>query len=457
MAGGAVVSGARATGPKLSKRQEIFAFCLVTSLFFAWGLSYGLLDVLNKKAQEAFKVTRLMSTMLQVAYFGAYIVYSVPASMFASRFGYKAGILMGLALYSIGAIAFWPSAHYAKYYGFVISSFVIACGLATLETMANSYIAVLGSPERAAFRLNLAQSSNGVGAFIGPLIASKTFFTGANAHSLKAVQYTYLAVACFGAALAVLFFFAKLPEISEASIEEDQDASGVVDERPLWRRKHTVFGFISQFFYVTTASFIVNYMADGKLGYSSAKGAEMLMWMQITFMLARIVSTPLLRFFNPAIILSIYGLICTVFSLVAALTDGKAGLAALFLVFFGEAVIYPTTFTLATSNLGKYSKRGAGLLVMGVGGGAAFPPMQGALADAKGTTLSYVIPFAGFSITVAYGIGMFFYTRRIERQKADAALFAQGPATLAHPSDSELEKTESADKGEVDQIERVRA
>merc|ERR1712093_624965 len=266
MAGGAATTGVKAAGPALSKRQEYFAFGLITSLFFLWGISYGLIDVLNSKVQRSFGISKLQSTMLQVAYFGAYLVFSVPASMFASRFGYKKGVIMGLCLYCCGALAFWPSAHYEKYFGFVISAFIIACGLATLETMANSYITVLGTPDRAAFRLNFAQSFNGLAAFLGPLIASKTFLTEAESDSLTSVQYVYLAVACLAAAVA--------------------------DPRPLWKRKHTVFGFLSQFAYVgaqvTTATFVVNLFKESPHHQLTAsEAAQMLTYAQIAFMVAR--------------------------------------------------------------------------------------------------------------------------------------------------------------------------
>ncbi|GAA6064266.1 hypothetical protein JCM10212_002593, partial [Sporobolomyces blumeae] len=250
MAGGGAPAGGFSTTSNLTKRQTIFAFALVTSLFFLWGFSYGLVDVLNKKVQTAFGVTHLQSTMIQVAYFGAYIVFSPVAGAFASRFGYKNGIFLGLTLYCLGALAFWPTAHYEKYVGFPISAFVIACGLATLETMANSYITVLGDAKHAAFRLNVAQSANGLAAFIGPLIASKAFFGHGQEDSLGGLQYVYLGVACLGAAIIVLYAFAKLPEISEEMVAESQESYGIVDERPLWKRKHTVFGFVAQFCYV---------------------------------------------------------------------------------------------------------------------------------------------------------------------------------------------------------------
>merc|ERR1712093_579677 len=280
MAGGAATTGVKAAGPALSKRQEYFAFGLITSLFFLWGISYGLIDVLNSKVQRSFGISKLQSTMLQVAYFGAYLVFSVPASMFASRFGYKKGVIMGLCLYCCGALAFWPSAHYEKYFGFVISAFIIACGLATLETMANSYITVLGTPDRAAFRLNFAQSFNGL-------------------------------AACLGAAVAVLFTFAKLPEITEDNLEDEQEAAGIADPRPLWKRKHTVFGFLSQFAYVgaqvTTATFVVNLFKESPHHQLTAsEAAQMLTYAQIAFMVARFAASPLTYFFNPSIVLSAF-------------------------------------------------------------------------------------------------------------------------------------------------------
>merc|ERR1712093_703932 len=429
MAGGAATTGVKAAGPALSKRQEYFAFGLITSLFFLWGISYGLIDVLNSKVQRSFGISKLQSTMLQVAYFGAYLVFSVPASMFASRFGYKKGVIMGLCLYCCGALAFWPSAHYEKYFGFVISAFIIACGL------------------------NFAQSFNGLAAFLGPLIASKTFLTEAESDSLTSVQYVYLAVACLGAAVAVLFTFAKLPEITEDNLEDEQEAAGIADPRPLWKRKHTVFGFLSQFAYVgaqvTTATFVVNLFKESPHHQLTAsEAAQMLTYAQIAFMVARFAASPLTYFFNPSIVLSAFATLCTVGSLIVAVTTGKAMTAGVFLIFIGESVIYPTTFSLATSNLGRHAKRGAGLLCMGVAGGAVFPPMQGALADAKNTNISYFIPFAGFSIPIMYGVGMFFYTRRM------AAAVAQNLALNQElAGNNGLEKSDSIDKIEDSQVE----
>ncbi|GAA5885887.1 hypothetical protein JCM6882_004191 [Rhodosporidiobolus microsporus] len=449
MGGGGVSSGGvRAAGPTLTKAQQYFAFGLVTSLFFLWGFSYSLVDVLNKKVQHAFGITKLQSTAIQIAYFGAYLVYSIPASMFASRFGYKKGVLMGLTLYVVGALLFWPTAHYEVFWPFPICAFVIGCGLATLETMANSYVSVLGDPKHAAFRLNFAQSFNGLATFIGPTIAAHTFFKDENSTDLSSVQFVYLGVACLGAAVFVLFVFAKLPEIDESAIEEAQENAGFVDERPLWKRKHTVFGFLCQWCYVgaqvTVATFVLNYLTDDG-DYTDSKASQMFGYMQITFMVARFASIPVVRFLNPAIAVTIYGTVCTAFSLMAALTGGKPGLAALFIIFVGESIVYPTVFTLATANLGKHTKRGAGLLCMGVAGGAMFPPIQGKVADAANSRISYLVPTGGFSVIVVYGVCMYFYGRRIEHLTSGNVAGVEGG----------IQRNESLDKVEKEEVEAI--
>ncbi|KAG9082707.1 hypothetical protein FRC06_004891 [Ceratobasidium sp. 370] len=211
MAGGAVLvpSGGKGTSwkQKLPPWNAIYPFALVTSLFFLWGFAYGLLDVLNTHLQNTLGVTKLQSTGLQVAYFRAgYFAFSPIASEVLRRRGYKFTIIMGLTF---------------------ACTAVIACGLASLETAANSYITCLPGTEApgAAFHLLLSQSFNGIAAFAGPFMASKYFFSGDNASNLTNVQWVYLAVALMGAFIAILFVFYELPETSEAELEEKVQAA----------------------------------------------------------------------------------------------------------------------------------------------------------------------------------------------------------------------------------------
>jgi len=157
---------------KSQRSSYLFPLMLVTSLFFLWGLAYGLLDVLNKHFQELLNITKTRSTLLQAAYFGAYFLVALPAGVFMNKYGYKKGIVTGLLLYTAGALLFFPSAEFGSYNFFLLSLFILASGLTFLETAANPYITVLGKQETSEFRLNLSQSFNGVGAFIGPIIGA---------------------------------------------------------------------------------------------------------------------------------------------------------------------------------------------------------------------------------------------------------------------------------------------
>jgi len=329
------------------------------------------------------------------------------------RFGYKKGIHLGLTLYSLGAIFFWPSAKFEKYGGFVGCTFVIGCGLSCLEVAANSYITVLGSPRYAAMRLNTSQGFQGLASFAGPLIASTYFFKGKNAYTLDTVQWVYLAVSGLGIVLNVLFFFCDLPEITEEALTRELAATGgeeAADVGPFYKQYHCIFGFVAQTCYVGAqvgvASFTVNYLVDQGVGISHSRASLMFAFCQLTFTGGRFFGAALLRFIDTAFLLSVYSVACIMCCLGAALSTGHRGIASLFLLFFFESICYPCIFTLGTRGLGPHTKRGSSLIVMGVGGGAWFPPAQGALADKSFTRHSYLVPLAGFVAMTTYSIGL---------------------------------------------------
>ncbi|KAH9931080.1 MFS general substrate transporter [Epithele typhae] len=392
------------TAADLPFRQWCFAFGLVTSLFFTWGFAYGLLDVLNSHFQTIFGINKTQSTLLQLAYFGAYLVYAPIASIFMDKYGYKKGIHMGLTLYSLGAIFFWPSAKFATYGGFVGCTFVIGCGLSCLEVAANSYITVLGSPKYAAARLNFSQGFQGVASFAGPLIASRWFFTGKNATSLDTVQWVYLAVAGLGVLL-------QLPEITQDALAEEMHSAGIdADKEPFHKQYHCIFGWVAQTTYVgaqvAVASLAVNFLTEQGIGISKPLASQLFSYCQITFTVGRFVGVALLQWVDPALLLTVYSAACMVFSLGVTFAPGKSAVGCLFALFFFESICYPVIFTLGTKNLGRHTKRGSGLIVMGVGGGAWWPPMAGAVADHVSTQRSYGIPFAGYTIMAMYAVGM---------------------------------------------------
>jgi len=399
------------TGAELSRTRWLFSFALVTTLFFTWGFAYGLLDVLNAHFQTVFGITKLQSTLLQLAYFGAYFVWAPWAGVFMRKYGYKKGIHLGLFLYSLGAIFFWPSAKFRAYGGFVGCTFVIGCGLASLEVAANSYISVLGTPKYAAARLNFSQGFQGVASFTGPLIASRWFFRGKNATTLDTVQWVYLAVAGLGVVLNILFYFCDLPEITEDALENEMKEKGVAEDiGPFYKQYRCIFGWVAQTAYVGAqvgvASFVVNFLTEQGLGISQSKASTMFSLCQVTFTVGRFVGVVILNWVDPALLLSFFAFMCSVSALCVALLDGWTGVGFLYVLFFFESICYPCIFTLGTKNLGRHTKKGSGLIVMGVGGGAWYPPAQGGLADRASTRRSYLVPASGYLTMLVYAVGL---------------------------------------------------
>jgi len=419
----------------IPRRDRLLGLILVTTLFFLWGFAYGLLDVLNKHFQNVLGISKLQSTGLQVAYFGAYFVFPPLVGGFViSKWGYKVGILLGLGLYVMGALFFWPAAKFLSFGAFVGATFVMASGLSELEIAANAYITVLGDPKTASFRLNFSQSFAGVGSLVGPLIASHAFFSGSNENSLTSVQFVYLGIAIAVGLIAVGFAFLKLPEVSDELMLQQAIAAGdsTIASRPLYKQYHTIFGFVAQFFYVasqvTLATFFLNYVTEVDTNISDALGSNLLSVALATFTIGRFISTGLMRWFRPRHILAVWAFMAAVLSGLTIGLRGVAGVVVLIFVFFFESCMYPTIFSLSISDLGRNTKKGASLLVMGVGGGAVFPPIQGAIADAIGTPKSQCIPMIGYCVVLLYAL--FFaepfgkgYHMEQEVEKADPKIF----------------------------------
>src|SRR5215217_2445485 len=227
-------------------RSYTLPIILVTSLFFLWGLAYGLLDVLNKHFQETLNITKQRSTLLQAAYFGAYFLIALPAGLFMQRVGYKKGIITGLLLYAAGALLFYPSAQNSSFTFFLLALFVLASGLTFLETAANPYITVLGNPETSEFRLNLSQSFNGVGSFVGPIIGGALFFgdkATTGKEELDSVKLVYIAIAALVLLVAILFMVTRMPEVKEEELVINKNShSG----KTLVQHTHFVWAVVAQ-------------------------------------------------------------------------------------------------------------------------------------------------------------------------------------------------------------------
>ncbi|WP_447866909.1 L-fucose:H+ symporter permease [Rahnella bonaserana] len=390
------------------------AFILVTTLFFLWGLSYGLLDVLNKHFQEVLHVNKAQSGLLQAAYFGAYFIIALPAGFFMDRFGYKAGILVGLCLYALGALLFVPAASAGSFGMFLFALFVIALGLGCLETAANPFATVLGDPAGAERRLNLSQSFNGLGQFIGPIIGGSLFFSatqGTTADGLSSVKTTYVAIAVLVLLIAFLFGRTKLPDIREQSTSEDHGIA-----KGLWQHGHFTGGVIAQFFYVAAqvgvGAFFINYTTEHWHTLSNQNASYLLSVGMISFMVGRFFSTWLMGFVRPATLLVVYAIISIVLCGVVVAGIDNVSVIALVAIFFFMSIMFPTIFAMGVKNMGKQTKRASSVMIMAIVGGAVMPYLMGAIADHYNTAVSYALPMVCFAVVLIYAV----------KQRAKAAI-----------------------------------
>ncbi|KAF2014653.1 glucose/galactose transporter [Aaosphaeria arxii CBS 175.79] len=420
------ISDRQITGAsQITTRQSIVPVALVTLLFFLWGFAYGLLDVLNSRFQVALHITQGQSSGLQAAYFGAYFVGPLTYSgWFLRKFGYRYTFMLGLAIYCVGALMFWPSAVKRSFGGFCGSMFIVGSGLSTLETSANPYIAVCGPPKYSEFRLELSQSFQAVGSVVAPVLASFVIFknVGANGESLESVQWVYLGIAIFVGLLAIVFYFAPIPEITDADMADQAElttgATGYKD-KPLRKHYTLYWGVAAQFSYVGAqvgiAGYFINYYTQARPDeptlVAQHQGANFYAIAQALFAVGRFSAAGLMMIMKPRKVLLIYQTLIMVFIALAIGIDtghGKnanwGGLSMLMIVLFFESCIFPTIFTLSLRGLGRHTKRGASFLVASVCGGAVVPAILGNVADKIGTRKAMVVPLAFFLIAWSFPI-----------------------------------------------------
>jgi len=403
----------------LTVRQSIVPIALVTVLFFLWGFAYGLLDVLNAKFQTSLNITAAKAGGLQGAYFGAYLIGPPTYSgWIVRRFGYRWTFITGLCIYGVGALMFWPSAVYRSFPGFCGSLFIVGSGLSTLETSANPFIATCGPPRLSEFRLELSQSFQAVGSVVAPLLASRVFFKNVNDNSLTTVQWTYLGIAVFVFCLAVVFFFAPIPEVTDADMalqaEQCSDLTGY-EEKPLRKQYKLFFGVAAQFCYVgaqvAVASQFIKYSQESA-NISASAASDRYAIGQSLFAIGRFAAAGLFMYVKPRIVLGIFMTAIMVFIGCAIGVQGEAGIAMLSLVLFFESCIFPTIFTLSIRGLGRHTKRGSSWIVASVCGGALFPSLTGLAADHSSYHIAMAVPLAGFFVSWAFPIYLNTYCRQ---------------------------------------------
>jgi FHS family L-fucose permease-like MFS transporter len=402
------------------KRNYLFPLILVTSLFFFWGFVHNLDPVLIPHLRSAFKLSDLESALVDFSIFIAYFAMALPAGYVMRKWGYKSGIILGLTLFGIGSFLFIPAAD-TKVYGFFLGAlFIISCGLTFLETAANPYVTILGSPETATQRLNFSQSFNGLAAFIAPLIGAKYIFTGnsnteeqikamspavydayvtAEAASVKG-PYTVLGIAIV--LVTILFLFTKLPDIK--SDEKNEEKSSIADA---FKHIHLRWAIIAQFFYVGAQVCVMSFLIRYIEGTTTIDSKEFGGWYAgaagLAFMVGRFVGTFLMKFIAPNRLLMLYAAICMVLTILAILGLGNWGVYALVGVAFFMSIMFPTIFSFGITNLGKDTKIGSSLIVMSIVGGALLPLALGHVSDlTQHIKYGYIVPFICFMVVFYY-------------------------------------------------------
>ncbi|KAK5997763.1 Glucose/galactose transporter [Cladobotryum mycophilum] len=400
----------RTKAAELTLRESIFPIALVTILFFLWGFSYGLLDTLNKHFQTTLHIDQPRSSGLQAAYFGAYPLASLGhAAWILRHYGYRAVFIWGLCLYALGAIIAIPCIKAKSFGGFCASIFIIGNGLGSLETAANPFITVCGPPKYSEIRINISQAFNGIGTVIAPVLGSYVFFKFSDERALENVQWVYLAIAVFVLLLAIMFYLAKIPEITDADMEfQAQETHASADDKPLWKQYKLFHAAIAQFCYtgaqVAIASSFINYATATRPGTSNSTGAKFFAGAQAAFAIGRFAGSGIMRYVKPRYVFLCFLTMCIIFIGPSITQDGNIGISMLYVVLFFESVCFPTIVALGMRGLGRHTKRGSGFLVGGVVGGAVIPPITFEAGQRRGSGFSMVVPMVFFVVAWSYAL-----------------------------------------------------
>jgi FHS family L-fucose permease-like MFS transporter len=409
---------ATTVAPNSLVRTAILPLVLIVSLFFLWGMANNLNDILIKQFKKAFELSDFQAGLVQSAFYLGYFVFAIPAGMFMRRYSYKAAIVLGLLLYATGAFLFYPAAQAHTYNLFLLALFVIASGLAFLETTANPLVTVLGPAEGAARRLNLAQAFNPLGSITGILIGQHFIFSGVEhtatdlaamspaarqafyAAESSAVQTPYLVIGGIVVLWALLVALTRFPTTSSEA-EPVGQRHGIFGR--LLRKRRFVLAIVAQFFYVGAQvgiwSFLIRYIQDGLPGTPEKSAAVYLTVSLVLFMMGRFVGTALLRYLPPARLLGIFALINLALCSIAVATPHSIGVYALVASSLFMSVMFPTIFALGLEGLGDDERKlGSSLIVMSIIGGAILTALMGAVSDQAGIHWAMAVPAVCFAV-----------------------------------------------------------
>lgn len=407
---------------KIVGKESILPFVLVTTLFFLWALPNNLNDILIPQFMKSFELTRLQAGLVQSAFYMGYFLLALPAALIMDKYNYKTGLIIGLLLFATGCFLFWPAASSGKYEFFLFALFIIASGLAFLETGSNSFIAVLGDPATSEHRLNFSQSFNPLGSMTGVLIGTVFIFSGTELSNIQIdamksagtynsylheeimrVGPPYLVIGSIILLWAFLIWRTKFP-IEKKMTDTNGNDKGKLSE--LIHYPHFLKGIAAQFFYVGaqvgTWSFMIQYLKD-YVQKSEKEAGAMLFISILAFGAGRFVATALMKRIDPKKLMGIYSIINAVLCATAILMPGIIGGWALVTTGFFMSLMFPTIFALGVKGLGANTKLGGSMIIMAIIGGAVWTPLMGMISDrTHSMALAITIPLISYLFIIYY-------------------------------------------------------
>ncbi|MEH0155685.1 L-fucose:H+ symporter permease [Limibacter armeniacum] len=417
--------------PKVAPQQQnttggnnTFAFIVVTGLFFMWGFLTVLNDILIPHLKGLFDLNYTQASLVQFAFFAAYFIVSLPAGKIIEKVGYQNGIVLGLLIAATGTFLFYPAAEIRVFPLFLMALVVLASGITILQVAANPYVSILGKPEKAASRLNLAQALNSLGTTLGSkfgqifILANVIFYTAdelaalspeqvleAEAKTAASIQGPYVS---FGIALVVMAVIMKLVKLPVINTSSPKTETTTTSKKSIWSFTHLILGVVAIFMYVgsevSIGSFLVNYiMEKSTLPIEEADAAKWLPYFWGGLMVGRFIGSALSARFKASSILTIFSVSCVALIVTSMSLEGMPAIYAMVATGLFLSVMFPTIFTLAIHKLGVHTSQGSSLLVMAIVGGALLPVLMGFVADSISLNVAFTVPFIGILYIAFYG------------------------------------------------------
>ena len=396
-----------------SQQNHNPALVVLTTLFFMMGFITCMNDILIPHLQKIFTLTNVQAMLVQFCFFTAYAIMSIPMGHLVGKIGYKNGVIGGFLLTAVGCLLFYPAADSQSYPTFLGALFILASGVTLLQVAGNPYVTLLAKPGKESATLTLVQAFNSLGTTIAPKIGSLLIFTDAaqkasKAEQIASVQIPYLGLAGFLILLAVFVKMIRLPDARKIAVEESEHNHD--GKSSVWQYKHLVFGVVGIFCYVgaevSIGAFMVNILGFLK-GFDHSKAADMLVLYWGGAMFGRFLGSAVMTRVAPNRYLAFNASVATAL-LVIAIMVGKSNadvtMWALIAIGFFNSIMFPTIFSLATKNLGKFTNSASGILCTAIVGGALIPVLQGKIADDFGMMISYVAPAVCYLYIVFFAL-----------------------------------------------------